>query len=221
MKIISLDIETTGLYFYEGHKITELACIEINEEKITNNIFHTYINPKRIIDKEAKKITGITEDFLIDKPEFKDIVQNFLKFIEYSDYIIIHNAKFDVGFINNELRLMNHQIKDLNEQYKILDTLELARKIHPGKKNNLDALCIRFNITKTEREVHGALIDAELLAKVYLALTQDDENNENKKLKNSHNINLNDHIEIIKSNKQELITHISYIKNLQEQIKMI
>lgn len=215
MKIISLDIETTGLYFYEGHKITELACVEINEEKITNNIFHTYINPKRIIDKEAKKITGITEDFLIDKPEFKDIVQNFLKFIEYSDYIIIHNAKFDVGFINNELRLMNHQIKDLNEQYKILDTLELARKIHPGKKNNLDALCKRYSINISKRNLHGALIDAELLAQVYIKMNKQKVILNFKKTYNIPEIIQPFNPHLIKAEASELEIHKKYIEKIK------
>lgn len=220
MRQISIDTETTGLFYYQGHRIIEIGCVEIIDRKITKKVFQTYINPERLIDKEAKKITGLTDLFLRDKPSFKDVIENFLTFINDAE-LIMHNAPFDINFLNNELKIINHRIKNIKYDFKIIDTLALARKLFPGKKNNLDALCIRFNITKTEREVHGALIDAELLAKVYLALTQDDENNENKKLKNSHNINLNDHIEIIKSNKQELITHISYIKNLQEQIKMI
>lgn len=170
MRIISLDIETTGLHFYEGHKITEIGCIEIKDEKITKNIFHSYINPKRDIDKEAKKITGITENFLKDKPEFKDIVEEFLNFIKESDHIIIHNAKFDVNFINNELKLINYKIKDISKNNKIIDTLELARKLHPGKKNNLDSLSKRYNINISKRELHGALIDARLLAEIYIKI---------------------------------------------------
>ena len=137
MKIISLDIETTGLLFYEGHKIIEIACVEINNEIITDKIFHTYINPKRKIDEQAKKITGLTEDFLKNKPEFKDISQFFLNFLINADEIIIHNAQFDVNFINNELKLINCNIKNLNDHFKIIDTLDVARKLHPGKKNNL------------------------------------------------------------------------------------
>lgn len=223
MRQISIDTETTGLFYYQGHRIIEIGCVEIINRQITQKVFQTYINPERLIDKEAKKITGLTDLFLRDKPSFKDIIEKFLNFITDAE-LIMHNAPFDINFINNELKIINHRIKNIKHDFKIIDTLALARKLYPGKKNNLDALCIRFNINKTERKIHGALLDAELLARVYLELTQDDENNEkneNKKLKNLNNINLNENIEILKANKQELITHINYIKNLQEQIKMI
>jgi DNA polymerase-3 subunit epsilon len=220
MRQISIDTETTGLFYYQGHRIIEIGCVEIINRQITQKVFQTYINPERLIDKEAKKITGLTDLFLRDKPSFEDIIEDFLNFITDAE-LIMHNAPFDINFINNELKIINHRIKNIKHNFKIIDTLALSRKLYPGKKNNLDALCIRFNINKTERKIHGALLDAELLARVYLELTQDDENNENKKLKNLNNINFNENVEILKANKQELITHINYIKNLQEQIKMI
>ncbi len=220
MRQISIDTETTGLFYYQGHRIIEIGCVEIIDRKITHKVFQTYLNPERLIDTEAKKITGLTDLFLKDKPSFKDVIESFLNFINDSE-LIMHNAPFDINFINNELKIINHRIKNIKYDFKIIDTLALARKLYPGKKNNLDALCARFNINNTERKIHGALLDAELLAQVYLELTQDDENNENKKNKKLNNVNLNDNIEILKANKQELITHISYIKNLKDEIKLI
>lgn len=221
MRQISLDTETTGLFYYQGHRIIEIGCIEIIDRKITSNNFQAYINPERLIDKDAKKITGLTDLFLKDKPLFINVVESFLNFIENADELIMHNAPFDINFINNEFKIINHSIKNIKHNFKIFDTLQLARKLHPGKKNNLDALCLRYNIDLSGRKLHGALLDAELLAKVYLAMTQDDENYENKKLKNIQDLTLNENIEILKANKQELNTHIAYIKNLQDQIKMI
>ena len=177
MRIIAIDTETTGLFFFDGHKIIEIACIEIINDNITNKLFHTYVNPKRNIDIGAKKITGLNEEFLKDKPEFKDIIEHFFHFIKNSESLIMHNAKFDTSFINNELKIINHKIKNIYEHFNIIDTLELARKIHPGKKNNLDALCKRYDITTSNREIHGALIDAELLAKVYIKMNKEKEKN--------------------------------------------
>lgn len=221
MRQISLDTETTGLFYYQGHRIIEIGCIEIINRQITKNTFQVYINPERLIDNEAKKITGLTDNFLKDKPIFKNIVNDFLDFINDADEIIIHNAPFDINFINNELKIINHSIKNIKNNFKIFDTLELARKMYPGKKNNLDALCIRYNINLAERKVHGALLDAELLAKLYLTMTQDDEINEIKKSNLVNNLTLNEKIEVLKANKQELNSHAVYIKNLQEQIRMI
>jgi DNA polymerase-3 subunit epsilon len=221
MRQISLDTETTGLFYYQGHRIIEIGCVEIIDRKITKNTFQAHINPERLIDNEAKKITGLTDLFLKDKPLFKNVVDIFLKFIKDSDEIIIHNAPFDINFINNEFKIINHEIKNIKNNFKIFDTLELARKLHPGKKNNLNALCMRYNINLSERKVHGALLDAELLAKVYLAMTENEENYENKKSNIVNNLTLNENIEILKANKQELNSHITYIKNLQEQIRII
>lgn len=221
MRQISLDTETTGLFYYQGHRIIEIGCIEIIDRKITKNTFQAHINPERVIDNEAKKITGLTDLFLKDKPLFKNVVDMFLNFIKDSDEIIIHNAPFDINFINNEFKIINHEIKNIKNNFKIFDTLELARKLHPGKKNNLNALCVRYNISLSERKVHGALLDAELLAKVYLAMTENEENYENKKSNSVNDLTLNKNIEILKANRQELNSHITYIKNLQEQIRII
>lgn len=221
MRQISLDTETTGLFYYQGHRIIEIGCVEIIDRKITKNTFQAYINPERLIDNDAKKITGLTDLFLKDKPLFKNVVNIFLNFIKDADEIIIHNAPFDINFINNEFKIINHDIKNIKHTFKIFDTLELARKLHPGKKNNLDALCIRYNISLSERKIHGALLDAELLAKVYLAMTENEENYENKKSNIVNDLTLNENIEILKANKQELNSHITYIKNLQEQIRII
>ncbi|CAB3976432.1 DNA polymerase III subunit epsilon [Candidatus Azoamicus ciliaticola] len=221
MRQISLDTETTGLFYYQGHRIIEIGCVEIIDRKITKNTFQAYINPERLIDNDAKKITGLTDLFLKDKPLFKNVVNIFLNFIKDADEIIIHNAPFDINFINNEFKIINHDIKNIKHNFKIFDTLELARKLHPGKKNNLDALCMRYNISLSERKIHGALLDAELLAKVYLAMTENEENYENKKSNIVNDLTLNENIEILKANKQELNSHITYIKNLQEQIRII
>ncbi len=215
MKIISLDTETTGLLFYEGHKIIEIGCIEIQNDQITNNVFHTYINPKRKIDEKAKKITGLTEEFLNDKPEFKDIIADFLTFIKNVDEIIIHNAQFDVNFINNELKLINSEIKDLNDHFKIIDTLDLARKLHPGKKNNLNSLCKRYDINLSKRDLHGALIDAELLAKVYIKMNKKKLKLKFKKLYNEPNIIKTLDTKLLKANKAEIELHEKYIEKLK------
>lgn len=173
MRKISLDIETTGLFFYEGHKIIEIGCVEILNDKITDNIYNTYINPLRDVEKEASEITGITYDFLKDKPKFCDIVDDFFNFLDGSDEIIIHNASFDVNFINNELRIMNYKIKNIQSKFNIFDTLNFARKNFPGKKNSLNALCERYNIECNDRVLHGAVVDAKLLANVYLKMTNE------------------------------------------------
>ncbi|HIH2763247.1 MAG TPA: DNA polymerase III subunit epsilon [Candidatus Azoamicus sp.] len=215
MKIISLDIETTGLLFYEGHKITEIACIEINNDEIKQNVFHTYINPKRKIDEKAKKITGLTEEFLADKPEFKNITPIFFNFIHGADEIIIHNAQFDVNFINNELKLINNDIKNLNDHFNIIDTLELARRLHPGKKNNLDSLCKRYDISLSKRTLHGALIDAELLAKVYIKMNKTTHSLKFKKSYNEPDIIKTLNTKLVKANKSELELHKNYIEKLK------
>lgn len=215
MKIISLDIETTGLLFYEGHRIIELACIEIKNDEITKNVFHTYLNPKRKIDEKAKKITGLTEEFLADKPEFKDIKTIFLNFITDVDEIIIHNAQFDVNFINNELKLINNDIKDLNDHFNIVDTLDLARKMHPGKKNNLNSLCKRYDINLSKRNLHGALIDAELLAKVYMKMNKKKLKLKFKDIYNEPSIIKTSDTKFLKADKSELELHQKYIETLK------
>ncbi len=172
MRYIVLDTETTGLETSQGHRIIEIGCVEVIDRSITGKTYHQYINPEREIDEGAIEVHGISNEFLIDKPKFHDIVTDFMNFINGSE-LIIHNARFDVGFINYELSKLkngkdNRQVED---NCTVLDTLALARKMHPGQKNNLDALCKRYNVNNSERDLHGALLDAEILADVYLAMT--------------------------------------------------
>ncbi len=169
MRQIILDTETTGLSPEEGHRIIEIGCVELINRKLTENRFHVYMNPDRKIDAGAIEVHGISNEFLSDKPSFESVVDDFLTFVSNAE-IVIHNAPFDVGFINHELMLCSHS--GLLEDYcSVLDTLVLARKKHPGQRNSLDALCKRYGIDNSHRELHGALLDAEILADVYLSMT--------------------------------------------------
>jgi DNA polymerase III subunit epsilon len=166
MRKVTLDLETTGLNPLDGHKIIEIGCVELMNNFPTGNTWQTYINPKRNIPQEAFEIHGLTEEFLENKPFFKDTIDDFLNFIKDSD-LIIHNAKFDMKFINYELEVNNLNIISNN---KVIDTIDIAKKIFPGQSNSLDALCKRYKINLEKRKFHGALLDAELLAEVYLEM---------------------------------------------------
>ena len=170
MRQIVLDTETTGLDHQQGHRIIEVGCVELAERKLTGRHFHVYINPEREVDDGAIEIHGITNEFLADKPRFSEVADDFLRFIEGTE-LIIHNAPFDVGFMDMEFGLLNRGLKRVKEICKVTDTLVMARKKHPGQKNNLDILCKRYGIDNGHRELHGALLDAEILADVYLAMT--------------------------------------------------
>jgi DNA polymerase-3 subunit epsilon len=167
---IVLDTETTGLNPKEGHRIIEIGCIELLNRRFTRNQFHVYINPQRPIDAGAIEVHGITNEFLQDKPVFAEIANDFLDFI-HGAQLLIHNAPFDVGFINHEFSLLGNNIADVENYCNIFDTLAFARSKHPGQRNSLDALCKRYNIDNSHRELHGALLDAEILADVYLLMT--------------------------------------------------
>ncbi len=170
MRQIVLDTETTGLDPRQGHRIIEVACIEMVNRRLTGHHLHKYINPEREIDAGAQAVHGITLDFLADKPKFADIVDEFLDFINGAE-LIIHNAPFDLGFLNAELgRLDRVPVETLCNG--VTDTLRLAKEMHPGKRNSLDALCERYEIDNSSRTLHGALLDTELLADVYLAMTR-------------------------------------------------
>ncbi len=169
MRQIVLDTETTGLDPANGHRIIEIGCVELIGRRLTGNNFHQYLQPEREIDPGAIEVHGLTNEFLADKPRFADLVDDFLAYIDGAE-LIIHNAPFDVGFLNHELRLCERRQK-VADLCGILDTLSLARKLHPGQKNSLDALCRRYSVDNTRRELHGALLDAEILADVYLAMT--------------------------------------------------
>lgn len=170
MRQIVLDTETTGLSPEDGHRIIEIGCVELLNRKLTGSRFHAYLNPQREIDQGAVDVHGLDNRFLADKPLFKQIVSDFIAFVEGAE-LIIHNAPFDVGFINAELKRLNSGQRAIGDYCSILDTLALAKKKHPGQRNSLDALCKRYNVKNSHRELHGALLDAEILADVYLAMT--------------------------------------------------
>jgi DNA polymerase-3 subunit epsilon len=170
MRQIVLDTETTGLEPSQGHRIIEIGCVELINRKLTNNRYHVYLNPDREVDEGAIEVHGITNEMLADKPHFADVVEEFVEFIKGAE-LVIHNAPFDVGFINHEFKLNDPNTSPVSEICTVLDTLQLARKMHPGQKNNLDALCKRYGIDNSARELHGALLDAEILAETYLAMT--------------------------------------------------
>lgn len=169
MRQIVLDTETTGLSPETGHRIIEIGCVELIDRKLTGNHFHYYLNPERAVDEGAFRVHGISTEFLQDKPLFANIVDSFLDFIKDSE-LIIHNAPFDISFLNAELKQLKKPIH-LMEYCRVCCTLAMARKKHPGQKSNLDALCKRYNIDNSNRQLHGALLDAEILALVYLAMT--------------------------------------------------
>ncbi len=170
LRQIALDTETTGLDPTKGHRIIEIGCIEMIDRRFTGNNFHVYINPERDIDAGAVAVHGITAASLADKPKFADICADFKKYIDGAQ-LIIHNATFDLGFINAEFKLLDKKIQQVERFCSVVDTLMLARKMHPGQKNSLDALCKRYNVDNTHRQLHGALLDAQLLARVYLSMT--------------------------------------------------
>ncbi|HCX88367.1 MAG TPA: DNA polymerase III subunit epsilon [Gammaproteobacteria bacterium] len=169
MNLIVLDTETTGLDAAQGHRVIELGCVLLSHRKHTDMRFHTYLNPKHPIDPEAQEVHGITENFLEGKPSFPEMMDKFLDFVRGSE-LVIHNAPFDLGFLNQELELAGNPSR-LEDICEITDSLELARQMHPGQRNSLDALCRRYNVDNSGRELHGALLDAEILADVYLAMT--------------------------------------------------
>ena len=216
---VILDTETTGLSTKEKHKIVEIGCIELENQIPTNKIFHEYINPERSISNDAYKIHGYSEKFLSDKKTFSEIAESFLNFIKHKK-IIIHNAPFDLSFLNYELR--NIKKEEINKS-NVIDTLEIARQKFPGAQNSLDALCNRFNIDNSKREKHNALVDCELLKEVYINLIDQKEPKLNlesvgiSEIKTSiDNINIKKNKKvrkIIKPSEKELKFHNDYLKN--------
>lgn len=169
MRQIILDTETTGIDPKQGHRIIEIGCVEMVDRKLTKNHFHVYINPDRQVEEEAFQVHGISDEFLADKPRFHQIAQDFLNYIQGAE-LVIHNAPFDVGFIDHEFAKLGNFPK-VADICSVFDTLAFARNKHPGAKNNLDALCRRYGIDNSHRELHGALLDSEILADVYLLMT--------------------------------------------------
>lgn len=170
MRQVVLDTETTGLSWEKGHRVVEIGCIELVARRPTGQRFQRYLNPDRDIDAGAQEVTGLTREFLSDKPRFAEVVEEFLAFIRDAE-LIIHNAAFDVGFLNAELALLGGQHGRIGDHATVLDSLALARERFPGQRNSLDALCRRLGVDNSHRELHGALLDAQLLVDVYLAMT--------------------------------------------------
>lgn len=169
MRQIVLDTETTGIDPAEGHRIIEIGCVELFERQLTGRHYHVYINPDREVEEEAISVHGITNEFLADKPRFAEIAQEFFEFIEGAE-LVIHNAAFDVGFMDAEFARLK-PVRKVADHCGVLDSLAVARRKHPGQKNSLDALCKRYGVDNSNRELHGALLDAEILADVFLLLT--------------------------------------------------
>jgi len=173
MRRIMLDTETTGLEFRLGDRVIEIGCVEMIGRKLTGRRFHRYLNPEREVEAGALAVHGLSNEFLQDKPKFRDIADEFVAFIRDGE-LVIHNAPFDVGFLNNELSLLGRPpLHELTAG--VLDTLRMAKDLHPGRRNSLDALCERYQVNHSQRTLHGALLDAELLSDVYLAMTRGQE----------------------------------------------
>ncbi len=225
MRQVVLDTETTGLEVTQGHRIIEIGCVEVLHRRTTDQIYHQFLNPEREIDAGAEEVHGITAEFLADKPKFHEIANDFIDFITDAE-LIIHNASFDVGFINDELERAGHSITDINSCCKVTDSLELARKMHPGQKNSLDALCKRYEIDNSHRELHGALLDAQILADVFLALTGGQatlslagtpESLEQNRKKNASLDTDREALRVIYADQDELHAHEAFLNKIQQE----
>ena len=227
LRQIILDTETTGIRIEEGHRVIEIGCVEMIDRRLTGQHFHRYINPEREVEAGALAVHGITNAFLHDKPFFHTIANELMDFISGAE-LIIHNAPFDLSFINNELSLTRQGWKSLTEYCHVIDTLQMARQMHVGQRNSLDALCKRYGIDNTKRELHGALLDAHLLAQVYLAMTGgqgsffDAITTENATTsKNSETIitllSQKHVVTVLKANADELNEHENYLALLKKQ----
>jgi len=218
MRQIFLDTETTGLYPAQGHRIIEIAAVEVVNRRVTQNHFHVYLNPDREIDAAAQEVHGITLEFLQDKPRFPDIVNEFLDFVADGE-LVIHNAPFDVGFLNAELGKIDRPRID-EAGLSIIDTLKMAKDMRPGQRNNLDALCRHYGIDNSKRTLHGALLDAELLAEVYMAMTRGQESlmiemmEAPKNAGESTVISRTQPLKVIPAQEEELAAHQAYLEGL-------
>ena len=222
---IILDTETTGLDFKTGHRVIEIGCIEIVNRKFTGNEYHTYINPERESDEGALRVHGLTTEFLSDKPRFSEIYKEFIDFIKDSE-LLIHNAEFDIGFLDNEIRLVSKDLNPIDEEvFKITDTLQIAREKHPGQRNSLDALVNRYEINGYDRELHGALLDSKILGDVYLSMTggQSDldfttgENNKQSEEVIKDKPSERKKLKIINVSAQEKARNIEYLDKMKEE----
>ena len=224
-KFIILDTETTGLEVQQGHRIIEIGAVLLNDRKKSEEHFHTYLNPSRLIDEEASKVHGIMNEDLLDKPYFEEVAEEFLEFVNGST-LVIHNAAFDVGFLNNELKLASSKYPMLQEICEIEDSLALAKDKFPGQRNSLDALANRFDISGYDRTFHGALLDANILADVYMSLTGGQSKFEfnsndlsNSKKSSSKNTISREGIELIsiKANKSDIEEHESRLLDIEKR----
>lgn len=218
MRYVILDTETTGLSPANGHRIIEIAAIEVDGRNVTNNTFQVYLNPQRLVEPEAFQVHGLSDQFLEDKPKFSAIVDDFLMFVKDS-HVVIHNAPFDIGFLNMELENSGFgKFADYCDD--IIDSLVLARRLHPGRRNSLDALCERYAVDRSSRTLHGALIDTQLLAQVYLSMTRgqdsllSDDADEAESLSDHRSEGFEKHVVVVKASKQELNAHADYLEKL-------
>ncbi len=224
MRQIILDTETTGLDPKQGHRIIEIGCVELLSRKLTGNNYQVYLNPEREIDAGAQQVHGLSVEFLSDKPRFADIVEEFLAYINGAE-LIIHNAPFDVGFIDAELKRLKHSQK-LDAIATVFDTLPFARKKHPGQRNTLDALCKRYAVDNSNRELHGALLDSEILADVYLAMTggqlalslsvSDEHSHTDETTVNNQQLANGQRTRIVRCSEQELAAHQDYLQVIEK-----
>jgi DNA polymerase-3 subunit epsilon len=225
-RIVVLDTETTGLNPQDGHRIIEIGCVELINRRFTGNRFHVYINPDREIDAGALEVHGISNEFLSDKPRFAGIIDDFIAYINGA-HLVIHNAPFDVGFINHEFALLHDNPRKLDDICGVFDTLAFARTKHPGQRNSLDALCKRYAIDNSHRELHGALLDAEILADVFLLMTggqaslldeADTANQDSKAAVNSIRVKTNrPPLRVISCSEEELALHHKRLADIEKE----
>ena len=223
---IILDTETTGLDPKSGHRVIEIGCIELVNRKFTGEQYHIYLNPDRDSDEAALEVHGLTSEFLSDKPRFKDIYEEFLKFISGSE-LLIHNAEFDVNFLDHEIKLLSKQLPTVSDSVtKITDTLQIAREKHPGQRNSLDALVKRYEIGGYDRELHGALLDSQILGDVYLSMTggQSDldfsvsaTEQEEKENGSSNQLDSELNLKVIELTEEENKLHKEYLLRMKEE----
>lgn len=225
MRQIVLDTETTGLETAHGHRIIEIGCVEMVNRRLTGNNYHQYLQPEREIDEGALQVHGITQEMLADKPKFAEICSDILAYLGNAE-LIIHNAPFDIGFLNYEFQMVLGEQFDITGQCEVLDTLAMARQLHPGVRNSLDALCKRYEVDNSGRKLHGALLDSEILADVYLAMTGGqsslslDESEDIGRM-NRSTINRLDEsrppLMLIKPSEEELAQHQAYLDKLEQE----
>ncbi|MBT7950626.1 MAG: DNA polymerase III subunit epsilon [Gammaproteobacteria bacterium] len=225
MRQVILDTETTGLEPKQGHRIIEIGCVEIINRRKTDRMFHQYLNPQREIEDGAFDIHGLSNEFLVDKPLFADVAQELIDFIRDSE-VIIHNAPFDLAFIDAELNRLGKQWGKTENYCQVLDTLPMARELHPGQKNSLDALCSRYEVDNSQRELHGALLDARILLDVYLAMTRsqaslllDDEDNKDSDDVETRFRFTSDRaaLKVIEPDEEELLAHAQRLKHIEKE----